>query len=69
MEFFELDGREFARGCCIPPLGYVSKKESTQEFPEGWYFQDEAEQSNGPFISRQLAAEELDKYCKREGLV
>jgi len=34
------------------------------EYPTGWYFSDETEHFNGPYISRQEALDSLEAYAK-----
>ena len=68
MKFYELDGRTFEQGCTIPPLGFIDEDEASEEWPYGWYYQDEVEQSNGPYFCRIAAVLALEAYCKREGI-
>lgn len=60
---YHRDGTPHTGNETIPHLWYESVKTAKKLADVGWYFNDEAEQLNGPYQSRKEACEALDKYA------
>jgi hypothetical protein len=46
------------------PIWYLAGKDLASELKVGWYFNDETEDLNGPFDTRDTAELMLKKYCE-----
>lgn len=40
------------------------QEEESFGYPAGWYFSDETEDWNGPYVTKELARAALDKYIE-----
>ena len=46
------------------PIWYLAGKDPGSDLSVGWYFNDETEDLNGPFDTRDTAELMLKKYCE-----
>lgn len=64
---FNLDGTAHADPRTICPIHYVQfsdKKDYLEGFAYGWWYADEGEQLNGPYLSFELARDAYIQYGK-----